>query len=161
MLHADTDACFRLLQQSDFGFVHQILTYTRRHNESITSKVKRLETIHAEMVGCFLRYGPLVLDEEEFEVRRHEVVQGYYRMLARHAFQRNDANFWAYHRRNLAALGLPFEWQRLARPLFLESVDALLHIKHTVRKLATRHADDSRATLPASPDGRRRVAQGN
>src|SRR4029077_19577175 len=36
--HADTTACYQSLQHSDFGFVHQILTYTRIHPSSQTSR---------------------------------------------------------------------------------------------------------------------------
>ena len=29
--HADTEAAYRVLDRNDFGFVHQVLTYARRH----------------------------------------------------------------------------------------------------------------------------------
>lgn len=34
-IHADTEVCFALLKNSDFGFVHQIMTYTRMRQESL------------------------------------------------------------------------------------------------------------------------------
>jgi glycosyltransferase involved in cell wall biosynthesis len=135
LLHADTDACFRLLQQSDFGFVHQVLTYTRRHNESVTSSVKQLKTIKADMVRCFMRYGPIYLDEQEYRTRREEVVQGYYGMLAREFFKGADKKFWPYHAKNMAELEIPFQWPRLVRPMLLEMVDALVHFKRTTRAI--------------------------
>ena len=146
LLHADTDACLRLLQECDFGFVHQVLTYTRRHNESVTSTVKRLETIHAEQVKIFLRYGPVYLDEAEYATRREEVIQDYYRMLARHVLREADPEFWSYHNKLLDELALPFQPHRLARPLVHESVDALLHLKRTARAIVTsfRNADKRR-----------------
>ena len=33
-IHADTEACFQLLKESDFGFVHQVLTFTRVGGQS-------------------------------------------------------------------------------------------------------------------------------
>ncbi len=135
LLHADTDVCFRLLQQCDFGFVHQLLTYTRRHNESVTSTIKRLETSQAEKTGRFLRYGPLFLDEQEYHTQYEEVVQGYYRMLSRHVYTKRDDEFWRYHIKNLAALGMPFQWQKLVRPLVFETAHALVHFKYTIRKI--------------------------
>ena len=169
LLHADTDACFRLLQQSDFGFVHQVLTYTRRHNESITSKVKQLETIHAELVRSFMRYGSVFLDEEEVEARRQEVISGYYRMLARHVLRRTAPEFWRYHRSNMAALGIGFHWEMLARPLFFEIAHALLHIKHTTHTIVRHHKDtpsseDDRSESHNGPRQReiqREIVQGN
>jgi len=38
-LHEDTDKCMEILKQWDFGFVHQILSFSRADNESISSAV--------------------------------------------------------------------------------------------------------------------------
>jgi hypothetical protein len=38
--HTDKDVCFDILKESDFGFVHQVLTFTRRHNESRLRSLK-------------------------------------------------------------------------------------------------------------------------
>jgi glycosyltransferase involved in cell wall biosynthesis len=136
LLHADTDACLRLLQKNDLGFVHQLLTYTRRHNESVSSTVHRLATIQAERMRSFERYGPIYLDEQEYRTRRKEIIQGYHHMLARHLFGGADKEFWRYHTENMANLAIPFQWQRMIRPLLLESVDALVHFKRTARSIA-------------------------
>jgi hypothetical protein len=37
--HQDTFLSYELLAQSDLGFVFQVLSYTRRHDDSVTSKV--------------------------------------------------------------------------------------------------------------------------
>lgn len=37
--HQDTFLSYELLLQSDLGFVYQVLSYTRRHDDSVTSKV--------------------------------------------------------------------------------------------------------------------------
>jgi len=37
--HQDTFLSYELLNRSDLGFVHQVLSYTRRHGESVTSTV--------------------------------------------------------------------------------------------------------------------------
>lgn len=145
LLHADTDACLRLLLECDFGFVHQILTYTRRHNESVTSYAKRLETIQAEKLRRYVRYGPLYLEEAEYQAGLERMWQSYYRMLARHIFNESDREFWDYHNKTMTELNTPFQPRRLARPLLHETVDALLHLKRTVRNLAaTFRAADQR-----------------
>jgi glycosyltransferase involved in cell wall biosynthesis len=145
LLHADTDACLRLLQECDFGFVHQILTYTRRHNESMSSYAKRLETIHAEKVRRFLRYGPIYLNDTEYAQRLKEVWQGYYRMLAQYVYKEADREFWDYHNKTMDELGMPFQFRRLVRPLLHETAEALLHFKQTVRNMtASFRAADQR-----------------
>lgn len=37
--HIDTELVFQVLNLSDLGFVHQVLSYTRRHNETYTSQI--------------------------------------------------------------------------------------------------------------------------
>lgn len=37
--HIDTELAFELLSLADFGFVFQVLSYTRRHNETYTSQI--------------------------------------------------------------------------------------------------------------------------
>ena len=44
MSHADTEACFDLLRDNDFGFVHQVLTYTRVRPQSLSSVSSRVQT---------------------------------------------------------------------------------------------------------------------
>lgn len=43
-IHADTDICLRILEKYEYGFVHQVLSYTRRHNESSSSLVNKYDT---------------------------------------------------------------------------------------------------------------------
>ena len=38
-LHSDVGVCYELLEDHDFGFVHQVLTFIRPHDESLTSIV--------------------------------------------------------------------------------------------------------------------------
>ena len=40
----DADVCFELLKERDFGFVHQVLTFTRRQNESIHTQAQPLRS---------------------------------------------------------------------------------------------------------------------
>jgi glycosyltransferase involved in cell wall biosynthesis len=43
--HSDSDVCYSLLEESDFGFVHQILSFTRRHTNSVTA-TSTVEALH-------------------------------------------------------------------------------------------------------------------
>ena len=65
-LHADTEVCFDLLRTTDVGFVHQVLTYTRRHRESVTSTTAgRLNTYASGWLRVQTTYGPFYLTPEE------------------------------------------------------------------------------------------------
>ena len=56
-LHADSEICFDLLRGVDFGFVQEVLTYTRRHNESVSSFSKTIATLKAGPLVRLLKYG--------------------------------------------------------------------------------------------------------
>ena len=106
-IHADQEACVALLQQCDFGFVHQVLTFTRRHNEATTALTRRFETHRLGYMKILRRYGPVFLSPDEFERRWRSVLKHYYRFLARRLLQAREKAYWDYQRAELARLGYP------------------------------------------------------
>ena len=134
IIHADTEVCFDILQDCDFGFVHQVLTFTRRHNESVTSLTHRFNTRLLSDFMVFLRYGPVYLNEEEYKERLEQALEDYYRFLAKSVFELKEREFWNYHRDELQKLGYPLSAARMIKALFLE----LLNFGNTVGRV--RHA---------------------
>lgn len=129
-LHADSEVCLDLLRHVDFGFVHQVLTYTRRHNEAVTSSARTLNTHKASHYVHLVRYGRYFLSDEEYARQSKKARRVYYRFLAaeyiqslldRHSDNRKDA-FWGYHRAQLAELG-----QTLSIPTLTSSIIAVLY----------------------------------
>ncbi|MBE9513734.1 MAG: glycosyltransferase family 2 protein [Chloroflexi bacterium] len=123
IIHTDAEVCFNILQDYDFGFVHQVLTFTRRHNESVTSLTNRFHTRRLANFTIFLRYGPAYLSEEEYEKRLERVIENYHRFLVRSVFELKEREFWNYHRNELRKLGYPLSAARLVKGLFLELLD--------------------------------------
>lgn len=111
-IHADTEACYRLLLQGDWGQVHQVLTYTRRHLKQNSTRTRRLDTHRAASLGDLLRYGPQVFDSAEQRAELQRQLDNYYRFLAgaRLAGRREVLD---YHREALAGLGHPISLRRL------------------------------------------------
>jgi glycosyltransferase involved in cell wall biosynthesis len=128
---ADSHVCFELLQRSDFGFVHQVLTFTRRHNESITSLMHRFNTRKLGWFVALTKYGPVFLDEQEYRERLHQVIEGYHAFLAKSAFELREKAFWDYHRAELKKLGHPIQPAKLAKAVFMQ----LLDLRDTVRTI--------------------------
>ncbi len=63
-LHADAEACFDLLRECDFGFVHQVLTYTRpQEKESVSTFSNKYHTYIAGDLHDLVHYGPTYLSE--------------------------------------------------------------------------------------------------
>jgi glycosyltransferase involved in cell wall biosynthesis len=63
----DLAACCEILRESDFGFVHQVLTFTRRDDHSPFSKFSRLGANLPEQLNLISKYGPVYLTKEEYE----------------------------------------------------------------------------------------------
>ena len=120
-IHADTAACFEILKEYDFGYVHQVLTYTRRHNESVTSRVMVLNTQQAAKYCRTVIFGREFLSPDEYRMRVQEVKKKYYNVLAsRYIWKivmKNERDtrkeFFAYHKRVFEELGEKPERLRL------------------------------------------------
>jgi hypothetical protein len=114
-IHADTEACFALLRDCDFGFVHQVLTFTRLRPGSIDTIAASLQTNLPAALHLLSTYGQhyLTPDELEAQLRRHMVV--YYRYLSKSLMHFRDREFWNYHKTKMADCGVVFSRMRLTR----------------------------------------------
>jgi len=99
--HADTEAAYWTFKRSDFGFIHQVLTYTRQASIGETPTSRRLGSSPTEILRLLIRYGPGTVDEAEyrnrlrFELRRYVKWHLKQSLTSRH----RDREFRAYHRR--------------------------------------------------------------
>jgi len=135
-LYADVEACYEVLQQHDFGFVHQVLTYIRIHNESTSSVVYlRLGTIILANLSHLIKYGPVYLDTEEYNLLLKRRIKVYYRFLARNIFRLRDPHFRQHHLDTLKNLGYPLSNIKLMVALAFEALNTLLHPKQAARNV--------------------------
>jgi hypothetical protein len=109
----DLSACYELLREWDFGFVHQILTFVRTDNESILSGRRAFDPMALDRMAALTRHGRDFLTPEEY-ARVYRRTRGhYYDRLADGVLQRQGAAYWKYHRDGLAELGSRLELGRL------------------------------------------------
>jgi glycosyltransferase involved in cell wall biosynthesis len=113
-VQADTETCFALLRTSDFGFVHQVLTFTRVRPGSLHMASLALETSWAAILHLLVTYGATYLTQDELRARLDEHMAAYYRFLGKSVLLRRDLNFWNYHKAQLAAAGMPLNRGRVA-----------------------------------------------
>lgn len=134
-LHCDSEACFRILQNSDFGFVHQILHYTRAPGtKSFTMLSHRLQTLEAMTLYELITYGPIYLTPEEFRSRMEEKLDEYYAFLAQSVL--NGGESWNFHKKKLSEFGLKLDHMRMAKALFAKGMNALVvHPGRTIEQL--------------------------
>jgi glycosyltransferase involved in cell wall biosynthesis len=137
-IHADTDACYEILRDSDFGFVHQVLTFTRRHNEAATSFARRVNTYLPAEVGSVVKYGHFYLSDEEYQQRLRQLMARYYRFLAESLFRGKGKDFWRYHTEQLSSFGYPIQRLRLMGAWMRLAAQHLLHPGDTIRSLLSR-----------------------
>jgi len=112
-IHADKEVCFEILKDSDFGFVHQILTFTRRHNDSNTSRIKRFNTTRIGTLFILKKYGPEFLSEDEYNRRMKSVLIKYHHFLSELLLNPGGRKFYIFHRDELEKIGFVIEKQRL------------------------------------------------
>jgi glycosyltransferase involved in cell wall biosynthesis len=131
--HEDTEACYEILQDCDFGFVHQVLTFTRRENESIFSSMSRFDPYcRLEKLSDINKYGSIYLNKEEYESLLKEMKCRYLQFLARSIFEGKGKEFWQYHKIGQERIGYQFDWKKLLKYIFLEFFRRYLDSKFSI-----------------------------
>jgi len=110
----DQEVCHFLLQETDFGYIKEVLTFSRVHSESLTSQEQPINTWYAGKLALLRKYGPASLSDEEYDGMLDYWVRRYYGFLGKSFLRRRQKEFWDYHRRALDGLGLSFRWSRVA-----------------------------------------------
>lgn len=153
--HADTEVCIDLLQHADFGFVHQVLTYTRLHSEANTILAHRLGTYIPGEIEILQKYGPLYLNNKEYKLCLKNKMNQYYLFLARSAFRGKGKDFWTYHREQRRKLGESFSWLRLGSRVVGEILDHVLNPQHTLSKMMQKliHKSERHQTIKRADAG--------
>ena len=123
IVHADAEVCYALLQETDFGFVHRVLTFTRMHKASITSRTERFRTGRLANFAFLLRYGPTYLSPAEYSTRFKKAIKNYHRFLAQSVYENKGKAFWEFHRTELAKLNQPIHRPTLIALTLLELLD--------------------------------------
>jgi glycosyltransferase involved in cell wall biosynthesis len=131
-LHADSEASLEFLEHHDFGFVQQILTFSRVEDGSLTSFSQSVNTGLPHHLYVLAKYGPRHLTEAELRHQIRAKLRDYYRYLGWQVFKRRDREFWRFHRGKLASLGYPLNRARLAAYVVFYILDRVLNPKRTV-----------------------------
>jgi glycosyltransferase involved in cell wall biosynthesis len=141
LLLADADVCFRLLMESDFGFVHQVLSCIRVHEESRTTLlIQPYEKQIPEMLEMLTIYGPELFDAKEFEDVLEKRLRVYYRFLVKNILFKKKEGFWDYHKGCLHKIGMPLSTRKLMAGLLAELRFRILNLQDSYEKFKARLA---------------------
>lgn len=141
----DQELCYYLLQQESFGFIHEILTYSRVHHQSVSTSINENNPEIIEELMLMQDYGPVYFEEKEHEKRFEQSVDRLYKFLSASIFQRKDKEFWKFQKEGLEKLNIRFNRIKL----FIGALEVL------VDKIARRlfHPSLTRKKhLPDSPN---------
>jgi glycosyltransferase involved in cell wall biosynthesis len=104
-LHEDTEKCLQILKNWDFGFVNQVLSFSRVENDGISSAVRSFHPNSIDRYITVQRYGSVFLDASEAKAMKRRAKREYYSVLADAKLRRREPAFWEYHTRGLHTLG--------------------------------------------------------
>lgn len=147
LLHEDTEQCLRILEHWDFGFVHQILSFLRTDNESISSGFRSFQPGALDDYIIIQRYAPKFLEADEAAARMRRSKREYYGVLAQQAIRLRGSAFWQYHEAGLTTLDQRLDWPYLAlqvgRELLWMAVNPGITIRGALGRWNRRNADDT------------------
>jgi glycosyltransferase involved in cell wall biosynthesis len=134
---SDNEACFRVLQANDFGFVHEVLTFSREHQDSMTSSIAQtaFNGLLPGQLRILARYGPVYLSETEYARRTHEIFHRYYQFLGRYPFRLGDSRFRNLHLGALGSANHSLSLLRLAKASISQFVRPLMNPRHVAKRV--------------------------
>lgn len=130
---ADTEVCYELLKECDFAFVHQILSYSRVHEESITRSISSLNARIPNSFYSFVQFGPFFLSKGEYERTLSKRIHSYYLFLGSNILHLKDKKFWGFHKKWLNKLGFRLNWFKVFLSALYLSAKKMIDIKGNIK----------------------------
>jgi glycosyltransferase involved in cell wall biosynthesis len=131
----DTEICYEIVKEWDFGFVHQVLSYSRIESDSALARIIRLDSLSLGMLILVHKYGQHFLSPHEFNERWQSIQADYYRHLANALFMLRGSEYWQFHSNWLRREGLSIEWKRVMFGVAREIVEILANPKMSIGKI--------------------------
>jgi glycosyltransferase involved in cell wall biosynthesis len=128
----DTHACFDALKTWHFGFVHQVLTYSRRDNESILARIRPFGFMRFIRLAEIIIHARNFLSEDEYRTCLKDAERSYFLFLGRSALQGRNSDFWKFHRERLASLNYSLNFTFMAKWILVVLLDDLGNPKRTL-----------------------------
>ncbi len=131
----DVEACMEVLGESDFAFVHQVLTFTRRSNDSITTRRKGFNSRLLTERIMIEKFGPRYLTKAEYAARLRALDDAYYRSLGDYVWRFMPRAFWSLQVEGLAVVPTELRRGRIATAAVRALIDRVLNPLNTAARL--------------------------
>jgi glycosyltransferase involved in cell wall biosynthesis len=104
-LESDVSACLDMFLESDFGFVHQVLTFSREHPDRITNTVvKKQYTYMLSDLIIHMDYGHLFLSGKVHKQVMKERENNFYIQFARNMLSGEMKRWYQHHTEQLESI---------------------------------------------------------
>jgi glycosyltransferase involved in cell wall biosynthesis len=100
----DAHVCFDLLKTANFGFVHELLTFSRTQDESILAGVRPFGGMLLFRLAVVIAHGRDYLSAEEYDRCLKDAERPYFLFLGTSALKGKNKAFWEFHRRGFASI---------------------------------------------------------
>jgi glycosyltransferase involved in cell wall biosynthesis len=134
----DSHACFETLHTWNYGFVHQVLTYARRDNESgsISGRIRPFQMILFIRLSELVIQGKFYLTESEYNACLRKAEHQYFYFLGLSALQgMRNPQFWEWHKERLASIGYSLNLAFISKWMLLVFFDYIGNPKRTFEYL--------------------------
>ena len=135
-LFADRDVCYKILQNSNFGFIYQVLSFMRQHEGQEHSIMHRVDGWIACRFYLLKKYGRIYLSKNEYQELLDKKLYEYYNFIKYNSLRRfrleKEDPFWKYHLKYLNLSGYPLSSAKIVRYAFAEMLDIVLNPKRAI-----------------------------
>lgn len=136
----DLEICYTLLRDCDFGFVHNVLTFSRPRDESITAQIFRFNPYILHALIALRRHGSIYLTPDELQHRVSSLTARYMQFLAEGTLRPGGKALWRYHWTRITSSGLDVPRSTLVRK-FIRRVLALIACPKAIVQLLLDHTE--------------------
>jgi hypothetical protein len=132
---SDADKVCELLTQSEFAFVHRVLSFVRQRDNSLSDQWKLYGVDAASRRILLEKYGRKCLSEQEFASRRRVLRNRHNRVLGEALLTLKPRTFWQFHRLALNNAGLRIGWIGVLGGAFVTLIRYLFNVESSLRSL--------------------------
>lgn len=119
-IHSDHGLCLDILKTHDFGFVHKLLTFSRRHEQSHTNQVAyKYGTFNLGRIKNLINYGDFYLTEQEYDNLMTQRFDKYHQNIALKVLLR-EKEVQNFHFRELERLNLKLSRWKMLKYILIE-----------------------------------------
>src|SRR5207248_2578353 len=124
------------LLEHDFGFIHQVLSFTRVDNDSIIGTVREFHPMLLHYLQAVEQFGPRVFEPEELAKIRAGIRHDYFAYVGRASLVWGR-RFWKWQRSGLETIGWKLRVRDVLPAIAAEVLRMAFSPGQSVERLAT------------------------